>query len=493
MNLGSFKINRLSIRSNLILVYICIILFMIIGFVFSFQTRNALTNQYKSFMMMNKDLTELSILIDETGIAFDEYTRNIGEEQKINYEQHNQAIDDLLAKIRSNITLTKPIAAYLRILDNMQDYQKEFTTYLFNQNKFSKKDYTEIIYMKSLFNYMNSYAQLLSNAYLERNNIAYNTLIEKSKHTDIYILMIILISSVVGISVAFALSRGIVRTIHNLSKSAVKLSHANWKIPDLPSNRYTELQYVSDAFNLMKHRIIEHIEKIEENAITEKLLNEERIRNSEINRTLIKTQLQSLQMQINPHFLFNTLNMVNRSIRFNESKNAIKLIESISEILRYSLENKGKLVPISKEIQILKAYSYIQQLRFYERMKIIFDTPIYDSEILIPPLLLQPMVENAIVHGLSKKRENGVIKISVNYEECYTEINIEDNGIGMSIEKINSILEVNLDSQEGNIGINNVKKRLELLFNEENLLTIQSKLGYGTRVIIKIPKKDGVV
>lgn len=191
-----------------------------------------------------------------------------------------------------------------------------------------------------------------------------------------------------------------------------------------------------------------------------------------------RSELKALQSQINPHFLFNALNTLASYIRTKPEK-AREFIIDLSNYLRYNLNNNLTNVELIKELQQINSYLRIEKARFGEKLNIIYeiDEDLYNLK--IPSLIIQPLVENSVKHGLLKKREGGFVKISIKKIENDLFISIEDNGIGIEQTIID-----NLDKEiNENIGLKNVHQRLKLLYGEG--LEIK-KLEQGTKISFKI-------
>jgi two-component system LytT family sensor kinase len=193
-----------------------------------------------------------------------------------------------------------------------------------------------------------------------------------------------------------------------------------------------------------------------------------------------KAELKALQTQINPHFLFNALNAVASSIRINPDK-ARELIINLSSYLRFNLELNSEFIDIKKELKQVKDYIEIEKARFGNKLNVVYD--IDDVDINIPSLTIQPLVENAIVHGILKDKSSGTIKISVKDKGEKVKISIIDSGIGISEDVIRNIY---TDEVPGNkIGLYNVHLRIKLIYGTG--LIIQ-RLEKGTKVEFYINK-----
>ena len=190
------------------------------------------------------------------------------------------------------------------------------------------------------------------------------------------------------------------------------------------------------------------------------------------------SELKALQSQINPHFLFNVLNTMTSLIRTNPEK-AREVTIDLSNYLRYNLDNNVKSVELIKELNQVDTYIKIEKVRFGDKLNILYDVDESLYNFQIPSLIIQPLVENSIKHGILKKRDNGCVKIIIKKIDKDIEITIEDDGVGIE----QSIID-NLDKQiKENIGLKNVHQRLKLLYGEG--LNIK-KLEQGTRIKFKI-------
>lgn len=187
-----------------------------------------------------------------------------------------------------------------------------------------------------------------------------------------------------------------------------------------------------------------------------------------------KAELKALQRQINPHFLFNALNAITSFIRINPNK-ARELIINLSDYLRYNLELNNEFVDIKKELQQVKDYIEIEKARFGNRLNIIYD--IDEVDIQIPTLTIQPLVENAIIHGILKEKGTGTVTIAVKDEGQVVKISIIDSGIGISEEVIQNVYADTVP--ENKIGLYNVHLRLKLIYGEGLII---KRLEKGTSV-----------
>jgi LytS/YehU family sensor histidine kinase len=199
-------------------------------------------------------------------------------------------------------------------------------------------------------------------------------------------------------------------------------------------------------------------------------------------------QLKSLQSQINPHFLFNTLNTIARMALIENASNTENLIYALSDILRYSLKNSDNMVELSTELYNIEKYLFIQTTRYSDRINFKIDVSPDIRDCKIPVMTLQPIVENAIIHGLEPKKDPGIVIIKASTFNSNVTIEISDNGVGIPPEKLNFIMKKTTNSASNTgLGIQNVNGRIEYYFGPEFGVKIESTPNVGTTVSIIIP------
>ncbi|MFZ0640072.1 MAG: histidine kinase [Candidatus Acidiferrales bacterium] len=196
---------------------------------------------------------------------------------------------------------------------------------------------------------------------------------------------------------------------------------------------------------------------------------------------LLKARMDALSRQINPHFLFNTLNTVSSLVRYDPDMARIVVLK-LSNILRRLLRTHETFVPLRDELDFIDDYLDIEVARF-GRDKLQFFKEVDDSTLdaFVPSMLLQPIIENAIRHGLAPKLEGGEIRLSTKMTDGRLTIDINDNGMGISNERLAEIY-------HDGIGISNVRERLRLLYGDQFLMEIKSQEGQGTQIRIEIPE-----
>ncbi|MDU7029502.1 sensor histidine kinase [Robinsoniella peoriensis] len=283
---------------------------------------------------------------------------------------------------------------------------------------------------------------------------------------------LLLMSGIVLIALAAAvvLSRAVTRPINKMVFHINEISQGRQdSLP--PLKMHYEFQIWMNAFNEMLKKLdISYNDNFQKQLL---------LKNAEI---------QALQSQMDPHFLFNVLNTIAWKAQMSDNEEIYDMIISLGELLRINtISKESAYTLLEQEMKYVKFYIYLQQMRFED--KISFDIQVPDSlmQCKIPGFCIQPLVENAIVHGLEPKKGNGKLSINIIETKRYMEISINDNGIGFeTVPDIRQIASKN-DGSHTHVGLKNLDKRLELLYGEESRLHILSTPNVCTSISFRIP------
>jgi len=205
-------------------------------------------------------------------------------------------------------------------------------------------------------------------------------------------------------------------------------------------------------------------------------------------RSLRIAEMEALQARIHPHLIFNTLEMIKWNIKLNNPNEASHIVVQLAKLLRQGIDNKDEMVTVGEEIEIVKIYLDIQKHRFEDRLKVEFDIDQGIEHVRIPKYIIQPIVENSIIHGIKNKIDKALILIKGYGIGKELIIEIIDNGIGMKEVMVNKILDVNIDrsGKTKSIGMQNVIKRIKLYYGKEYGMSIESRPGMGTKIMLKM-------
>lgn len=268
------------------------------------------------------------------------------------------------------------------------------------------------------------------------------------------------------------ISRGLTRPLDQMADTMNRIRQGETELR-LPEMRQDELNKLGNTFNSMLDRIEDLIAREYQTAIQ-----------------LNDTKYKALQTQVNPHFLYNTLDTMSAIAMIHDCQIVSTLCHARSDLFRYSLRMDEPLAPISEELKHLKNYMFVINVRMNDSIHMTIDIPADMLKTRVPRLSLQPLVENAISHGLRNKRGEKQIHISARRTQTEILLSIADNGVGMSEEMLEKVRTMNPEkalSTGTSIGLLNIAARLKLLFGREYGLEVESGEQEGTTVILHIP------
>ncbi|RDW20719.1 sensor histidine kinase [Oceanobacillus chungangensis] len=308
----------------------------------------------------------------------------------------------------------------------------------------------------------------------------YHDLQERNESFFLFIIFLFISTILLAIFFALWFSKGITKPIAKLSHAAQEVSNGDLLGKQIEIKSNDELKLLGDTFNNMRTSIHELVSEIKDQ--------------SELDQLLKDMELKHLQNQINPHFLFNTLNTISKMAYLEDAKTTSGLIDSVAMLLRHSLGQIDKLVPLKEEVSIVKDYFHIQKVRFSERIQFNLKIDASCLDIEIPRLTLQPLVENAFIHGIEEKEDGGTIILEIYQTEQEVIIEVQDDGVGMEQERVASLLSLSTKEEahvghSTGIGLTNVIRRLQLHYHLQEIVEIESAPNEGTTIRLRIPKR----
>ncbi len=290
---------------------------------------------------------------------------------------------------------------------------------------------------------------------------------QAQKTSRMWTLPCLLIDVTVCLAAALLIARRQTEPFHEIRSAMESAAVGNWDVR-LSLHRTDEMKVLEDGFNNMVSQLQQYTE---ERIAQERLLKE--------------AQMRSLQAQINPHFLLNTLATVRALARKHGAKDIQQIVDDLSALFTYSAYGADKMITLEEDIRLIQRYIAIQNVRFGNKFDLQINIPDTLKDVLMPPLVLQTIVENSIIHGLENKMGPGTISIAADrVNGQYMHIIIHDDGQGME----SAVAErINAGKRAGDhIGLQNARQRLQLCFGEGSQLWVESELGKYTTVHIFI-------
>lgn len=341
----------------------------------------------------------------------------------------------------------------------------------------------------------------IANANTQRGSRQYKAMERGMK--SVRLLSYLLALSVGGLGIIFIInfSRGITQPLYRIIENAEEMATGNFAVGPVETNTRDELQIITRVFNRMSRSIAELFQQIQEKANLERQLKEEKLRNLEISNLLREAEIQALQSQINPHFLYNTLNAIVQVAILEDADETAELIKTVSRLLRYNLRSLDKPVTLQEELEHVRTYVHIMGVRYGDKIDCRIDIPPNAEMYMIPGMIIQPLVENAYIHGVGRlEGRRGRIWVEAREEAGFLYLTIGDNGVGMSSEQVHKLLAEDAGGQPGGgsvvhghvtgLGLRNIRNRLKLFYNSEDTFKLTSEPGKGTVVELKLPRKE---
>lgn len=296
------------------------------------------------------------------------------------------------------------------------------------------------------------------------------------KSNEAQSLYILVAAGLMAVALIFSrfLAKSITQPIQKLCASMERVQEGDFSVSDVEVDSDNEVGRLSASFNVMTHRIQE--------------LMEQNVRDQEEKR---KSELKALQSQINPHFLYNTLDSIIWMAEGKKNEEVVLMTASLARLLRQSISNEDEVVSIGQEVEYARGYLTIQKMRYKDKMEFQIDVDPSILKIPLIKLVLQPVIENAIYHGLKYKESKGLLLVKGFLKGQNAVLQVIDDGVGMDPETLEHIYETHKVNYRSNgVGVYNVQKRLQLYYGNEYGITYESEKGKGTTATITIPAKQ---
>ncbi len=487
----SRRFANMSIQTRLIILFLITTALIFVVNVYVYINLNQLIGRIEALYTGNVNLNELSDNLQDVHDNMTQYLKTKSTESLEDYYKYEQEYRDRLDSF--TISATSSELKYMEkcIIDMSHTYL-DTTEQAVNAKRGRKVLRYASLYNDSskLYDYLNTFIYSLNNEQFKESSSNYATMLKSLKYSEVFCLTILILVAICNILLIIVATRSITGPLSSLAKRANEVSRGELDGEPLRIDSKDEVGVVTGAFNQMVSSLKDYIEQVKDNVEKESAMKEKELR---MNAALKDAQLKYLQAQINPHFLFNTLNAGAQLAMLEGADRTNTYIQKMADFFRYNIKKDHELVKIADEIELVDNYVYILNVRFSGDIH--FEKNI-DEELTgieIPSMTLQPIIENAVNYGIRNIDWEGLITLSLYRDGDRACISVKDNGIGMPQEKIERILSDELISSESKgdsngIGLNNVIARLDLHYNTDNIVNIYSEgENKGTEVVIRIP------
>ena len=484
---------RLSLEKKILLAVTVMTLTLFVSNIFIYLQVNKIAGRMDTVYVSNVNLSELSQALEHVQRSMGDYVSVKSSDSLESYYRSQQEYEDILERLNDK-NLDQPGKLLEKNIRMMSETYLDITQDAVQAKRGRNVDRYKDAYENALtlYQYINMRISELNELQFRNNSASYQTLREALKYMEVFNMVILVIVMVAGLMVLRMLVKDMVTPLTSLARTADLVGQGNFNVKMPDTDSWDEIGIVTRTFNQMVGSLEEYVTKMKESAEKEqKLLEREFL----MENHLKEARLKYLQSQINPHFLFNSLNAGAQLAMMEDAEKTCVFLDKMAEFFRYNVKKGLEDATVGDEIEAAENYIYIINVRFAGDIHFSesIDRNVLDEK--MPSMILQPIVENAMKHGIRDMEGRGEIRLAVQGGRDHIRVSVKDNGRGMSQERIREVLEGRgrENAEEGDstgIGLDNVVSRLELYYRKKGLVRIESRgQGLGTEVVIHIPAK----
>lgn len=485
----------IPLATKMILAVGSIMVMMLVINMILYEQVNKTIRRMDTVYSSNVDLTDLSASLENVQQALYSYLSVKTSDSLENYYRCEQDYRYLLENLSSQIS-SNPTKLLERNIRQMSETYLSLTGEGVAAKRGRNVEKYKEIYDQSqeLYGYINSYIYQLNSQQFRNNSSSYQALREALRYLEISSLVLMAVMMGIGALVLFAITKGMIEPLANLAEIAHLVGQGNFDVKMTKTDSLDEVGVVTRAFNTMVESLGEYVVRTKESMEKEQQMMEKELL---MKNHLKEAQLKYLQSQINPHFLFNSLNAGVQLAMMEDAEKTCIFVEKMADFFRYNVKKGLEDASLGEELTAVENYIYILNVRFAGDIH--FTKKVDESimECRVPSMILQPLVENAVNHGIRNIDWEGKILLEITGLEDNILIRVKDNGKGMSEERIREVLDGCMEdtgeqSDSTGVGMNNVISRLELYYDKKNLVEINSPgENMGMEIILTLPRTGG--
>lgn len=483
-----------TIKHKLLLFYILIMLLIALTSVYSLYTSLRMGQRVELLSQTEMLMRSVRTRLADTKRALDEYLMVQREEKKTelfhNLDQLDELLEDRRVPYQSQEQLMVKDISFL-----VQKYSIQLNGIVEAKTVRDNVGYTEAYKAaERTASYIDMFIDKVLIENLNRRTNAFRYFSESYQQVQLFNFFLILTAILLTVILIFVFTDSLTRPVVRLAHMADELSRGNFDVGDVNVGTDDEIGITARAFNQMKASLKQYIQEMKEKAEVEKNLAQQKVKNLEMQHLLKNAELASLRSQMNPHFLFNALNAGAQLAVLEEADRTADFMNNLAELFRHNVRRLWRSNTIEDEIKGLEYYTRLLQVRFGRKYQVRLDIQPDLRSIRFPPMIFQPLVENSIIHGMADREEGGLIAVRGLRRDGHVCFAVEDDGCGISEERIASALkpvsfsDEDFSSQSG-MGLRNVVLRLRLFFENEDIIHIDSSEQKGTRIEILLPEE----
>lgn len=439
----------------------------------------------------NAELTELSQVFEKVQDNMYKYLKVKSSQTLLDYYQNEAKYRNELEKLNED-NINDPVKLLERNIRKMSETYLDCTAETVSAKRGRNVEQYKRKYddATKLYRYIQSSIDELNNLMFQENSSTYAVLRAVMRYLEISnsVIMIIIVAG--GMLLLIQATRNMFFPLSNMAETAQLVGQGNFHVKMHDTDAQDELGTVTRAFNTMVENLDLYMARTKASMEKEQQMMERELL---MENHLKEAQLKYLQSQINPHFLFNSLNAGAQLAMMEDAERTGIFVEKMADFFRYNVKKGQEDATLGEELEAVDNYIYILNVRFAGDIHFSKEVDESLENVRMPSMILQPVVENAVNHGIRDIEWEGKIHLTVTGDADYIRISVKDNGKGMTQEQIEGVLSGNRErrNEEGDstgIGMNNVISRLELYYEESGLMEINSEgEGKGTEAVIYIP------
>ena len=485
---------KMSIRTKLTIVFLFTTFIVFAVNLFMFREINKMIVKIDSIYNSNAELTEVQNALSSVRSNMMDYLNTRSSDSMENYYISEQSYRKMIGKLNDK-AYDNSSSIMEKNIRNMSEEYLKLTADTIEAKRGRQVAKCNRLYDESekVYGYVSGYIYSLNNIQFQSNTMQYEKMLSSLQYSETITMVIMVSVGILNILLVIMLTTSIINPLKKLVDSAHKVAEGNLELEFIENQSGDEISVLTTAFNQMVKSLKEYIVRLRESMEKENELKERELM---MESHLKDAKLKYLQAQVNPHFLFNTLNAGAQLAMMEDAERTYTYVQNVADFYRYNIKKDNDIVTLGDEIRLVDSYIYILNVRFSN--EIYYEKNIDESllRVQVPKMILQPIVENSVNHGLRNISWEKKICLNVLKESNMICVSVCDNGIGMTEEKIQEIMEEKVESADedkdsNGIGLNNVINRMKLFYHTDNVVEITSNgENMGTEIALFIPIEE---
>lgn len=484
---------RKSIRVRLLEVYVVIMLLVFAINMYVVYSQNQAIRQIDGVYNSNIQLNDISTTLEKMQTSLYQYLNTKSSDELENYYLYEQDYKNLIGELNEK-TVNDQNLLMEKNIRNMSDTYLEKTASAIeakrgrNVSRYNE-DYSKA---KKLYDYLQSCVRSLNTSVFLENSQNYSVMRSSLNYVIGFSMFLLITSMLVALIWIVMMTRTITRPLIKLAEAANTIAKGGLEVDFPIIDTGDEISTVAKACNKMMNSIRDYIRQTKENYERESRMIENELN---MKNDLKEAQLKYLQAQINPHFLFNSLNAAAQLAMMEGAEKTCLFVQNMADFFRYNVRKMEKDTTLKEELELVDSYIYILNVRFAGEIHYTKQIDERVTGTMMPSMILQPLIENAVNHGIRELQGEGKIHLSVYSDDGIVCVKVEDNGVGIEQEVIDKIMRgesAHSHSQRDSagIGMDNVINRLKRYYNMEQVIEIRRRKEGGTEVVIYLKRED---